>query len=87
MKRRFVKRLGNIISQLASDICFGCRIDYPTQMHHDICMLPKDELIDVLFHAAVERVKAVDVMRDWLYIIDELDPPMLVSELDSRQSQ
>ena len=47
-------------------------------------MLPTDELIDTLFHEAVERVKAVDVMRDWLCIIE--DPPMTVSELEGRQS-
>ena len=83
MKRTFAQRLCNIISQLASDTCFGCRIDHPS---HDICTLPTDELVDVLFHAAVERVKAVDVMRDWLCIIEERNPPMLVSELDGRQS-
>ena len=45
-------------------------------------MLSTDELIDMLFHDAVERVKAVDVMRDWLCIIEELNPPMTVSEFD-----
>ena len=83
MNRSFAQRLGNSRAQLASGTCFGCIIDHPS---HDIFTLPKDELIDLLFHAAVERVKAVDVMRDWLCIIEELDLPMLVSELDGRQS-
>ena len=49
-------------------------------------MHAKEDHIDVLCHAAVEPVKAVDFMKDWLCIIEELDPPMLVSELDTTVS-
>lgn len=50
----------------SSHTCFGCRVDHPSKMQHDVCMLPTEVLTDLLFHVAVEHVNAVDIMRDWL---------------------
>lgn len=50
------------IRAVAEQKCFGCSVDHPSQLQHDIClMMPWRERIDVCFDEALDVLRKTKV--------------------------
>ena len=67
MKMLFAKHILKELPEIVKEKCFGCQVDHPSQLQHDVClMMTKAEKIEVCFDTALARVNEVEVYVEFL---------------------
>ena len=57
-----METIENMIPNIATAICFGCQVNYPSQTQHNVClMMSKADQVEECWDIALERKKAVVV--------------------------
>ena len=55
LMQAYAQQLVNCIQNIAEKKCFGCQVDHPSQVQHDVClMMSWEERIDVCFEEALD---------------------------------
>ena len=55
------------IAELASNHCYGCKVNHPSQIQHNMCvMLTWEEKVELFFHEALHSVNNGSVLNMWL---------------------
>ncbi len=67
LKMLFAKHILKELPEIVKEKCFGCQVDHPSQLQHDVClMMTKAEKIEVCFDTALEQVNYVDIYGEFL---------------------
>lgn len=61
-----LEEIGIHRADLVKERCFGCSVDHPSQIQHDMCcMTSPEEQIELLTEDALLRVNADEVWNKW----------------------
>jgi hypothetical protein len=66
----------NIVVDFVNENCEGCKIDDPSQWHHDCIMLDNDISVYRYLTEALEKVNDEKVMEAFTKLTEILDPPL-----------
>lgn len=66
LKQIFIEELQCIITDLAKSHCYGCSVDHPSQIQHDICIMSTtDEWTDMFLEKAIRQMNLENVKQKW----------------------
>ena len=65
-----------LLQRLIPQKCFGCQVDHPSQMQHDVClMMEPEEQVDTYFHEVLSMLNEELVLDFWHHLLTfELEP-------------
>ena len=74
LEELFAEVLQENIKDLVKKNCYGCIVDHPSQLHHDICiMLTTDEWTDMYLQKAAQRLTLKHIREKWNDELKEID--------------
>ena len=67
MKIIYAKHILKILPLLVRETCFGCQVNHPSQVHHDICcMKTREEQVECLLDLALTKIDKEEVEDEFL---------------------
>ena len=56
-----------IFEQIVRELCYGCSVDHPSQIHHNVClMMETKEPIRLCLDIALEKLNHENVIAKWI---------------------
>ena len=66
LKQLFAEELQCNIQDIAKENCYGCSVDHPSQLQHDICIMSTtDEWTDMFLEKAAKRINLKIIKEKW----------------------
>lgn len=74
LKQLFCEEMKSLITDIAKCSCYGCSVDHPSQIQHDICIMSStDEWTDMFLQKAMQQLNLEKVREKWDSILRETD--------------
>ena len=80
LKVCFSEAVYPLILAMIKERCFGCQVDHPSQIEHDICLMTEHkERVDMFFQEAFDTILLDEVILDgvysqWMRRVNEMFP-------------
>ncbi len=78
----YAQHLTNLIKDLASNDCFGCQVDHPSQTQHDICiMMDFSQQVEKYLEPALLLLDENSVIGTWFGYLGKVQPVVRYHEI------
>ena len=73
LKHAYAECLRPLIARVATSLCYGCRVDHPSQRQHDVClMMETRDRVDLCFEDAMDILDRNQAIGTWFGHLSKL---------------
>ena len=74
LKLVYAHHIKKLIPEIAKEKCFGCHVNHPSQVQHDICLMMSDEeKVNFCMETAMTRLNEDAILEEWKSFLEAVE--------------